>query len=336
MRSRITIACWLVLGNTLAATAEPRSPAQLQAEATRAFGILEPARVEEVDAPLARLGRSLFWDPRVSGNGTTACASCHLAAHWGADPRPFSRDARGKDTARHSQTVFNAMLQPALRWTGDRKSGAHQAERSLTGSMGFAHAADVVPVLRQNGYEPLFRELWPQAGSPVDPTNYARALQAYQATLVTPAPFDRFLKGDLQALDERQRAGLQAFLDRGCSDCHDGRLLGGNTLRRFGIRQPYWEATGSAQRDEGLFETTRIDADRHKFRVPMLRNIARTGPYFHDGSVAKLQDAVQVMAQVQGGARLPDAEAQSVAAFLETLTGDVPSNFGPPSSFPSP
>ena len=226
------------------------------------------------------------------------------------------------------------MLQPALRWTGDRKSGAHQAERSLTGSMGFTNAGDVIPVLREHGYEPMFRAAWPEESSPVNPTNYALALQTYQATLVTPAPFDRYLEGDLAALNPRQLAGLQVFLDRGCADCHDGPLLGGRALRRFGVKQPYWEATGSQKRDAGLFETTKMEADRNKFRVAMLRNIARTAPYFHDGSVDTLREAVQVMAQVQVGARLSDPELESVEAFLEALTGEIPEQFAQPLRFP--
>lgn len=326
--------CLLILGTGLAAQSAQRPPATLREQAKEAFGVLKSPNAEEIDSPLAQLGRSLFWDPRLSANGATACASCHLVADWGADARPFSRDARGKDTSRHSQTVFNAMLQPSLRWTGDRKSGAHQAERSLTGSMGFTNASDVIPVLRHDGYEPMFRLLWPEAETPADATNYAQALQAYQSTLVTPSPFDRFLEGDMSALSKQQVAGLKVFLDRGCSDCHDGPLLGGRKLRRFGVKQPYWEATGSRKRDSGLFETTKDEADRDKFRVSMLRNIARTAPYFHDGSVSEILEAVQVMAQVQGGMRLPASEAEEVVAFLEALTGKVPEHFAPPLRLP--
>ncbi len=324
----------LMLVSVIACSAEQRSAGQLQAEARRAFGILEAVGSEAVTSPLAELGRSLFWDPRISANGATACAGCHPAADWGADSRRFSKDARGKDTARHSQTVFNAMRQPALRWTGDRTSGAHQAVRSLTGSMGFTHAGEVNEALRRHGYEAAFRVLWPEDAVAANPTNYAKALEAYQATLVTPAPFDRFLKGDLEVLSRDQLDGLQVFMDRGCADCHDGPLLGGSGLRRFGVKQPYWDATGSERQDQGLFESTGREADRRKFRVSMLRNISRTAPYFHDGSVGELPEAVQVMAQVQLGERLPASEAASVVAFLESLTGEVPAHFGPPVRFP--
>lgn len=298
-------------------------------EARIHFKILEPVAPESVGA-VEELGRALFWDPRLSADGRTACASCHPAADWGADRRPFSTDARGRLTGRHSQTVFNALLQPALRWTGDRKSGAHQAERSLTGSMGFTNAAQVIPPLRQHGYEPRFREVWSQEADPVTVERYAQAIEAYEATLRTPAPFDRFLRGETSALGAKEKRGLGLFLEVGCVDCHSGALLGGVGLRRFGVKKPYWEATGSAKPDAGLAETSGREEDQYRFRVPMLRNIAKTGPYFHDGSVADLGKAVRIMAEVQLDRPLDDEQTAALVAFLETLTGEVPSNFSRP------
>jgi cytochrome c peroxidase len=302
--------------------------AGLLTRARSEFGILQPPAAPP--GPAAILGRSLFWDARVSANGKTACASCHHATDWGADHQPFSLDARGKWTARNSQTVFNAMRQPALRWTSDRKSGAHQAERSLTGSMGFTNAAAVVPLLQQFGYEAGFRKAWPDDADPVSVPHYAEALEAYQATLITPAPFDRYLAGDATALSASQREGLRAFLSKGCADCHDGALLGGRGLRKFGVRKPYVEATRSSRHDTGLHETSKRDEDKDLFRVPMLRNITRTGPYFHDGSVTNLTEAVQIMADVQLGARMPSTDAAAIVSFLDSLTGSVPENFRAP------
>jgi len=300
----------------------------LQQEAAATFGALPtPAPAA---GPAADLGRALFWDARISASGRTSCASCHAAAEGGADRARFSLDAREKRTARNSQTVFNAMLQPSLRWTGDRTSGAHQAERSLTGSMGFEAADAVVPVLQRHGYEEPFRRAFPGESDPVTPRNYASALEAYQATLITPAPFDRFLGGENAALDEAQRRGLQLFMSVGCADCHHGPLLGGTRLRKFGVTKDYWLATGSEKRDAGVFETSRAESDRYLFRVSMLRNIAATAPYFHDGSVATLREAVQVMADVQLGGRLSDPEADAIVAFLRSLSGNVPANYAPP------
>jgi len=227
-------------------------------------------------------------------------------------------------TSRNSQTVLNAMLQPALRWIGDRKSGAHQAEKSITGSMGFGSADAVVPKLKELGYETAFKTAFPQDAEPVSPANYARALQAYQTTLVTPAPFDRYLAGEDDALSAAQKTGLKVFLSNGCADCHRGALLGGNTLRKFGVMKDYWTATKSEKQDAGLFDATKKEADRYKFRVSMLRNIAKTAPYFHDGSVADLKEAVQVMADVQLGQRFHEADAAAIVSFLDALTGELP------------
>jgi cytochrome c peroxidase len=302
----------------------------LRAEARRLFGEIKAVPEANRAAPDVTLGQALYWDQRLSVNGKTACASCHLPEDWGADRRRFSPDARGKLTARNSQTVFNAVLQPSLRWTGDRKSGAHQAERSLTGSMGLASAEAVVPLLKSLGYAAAFKAAFPNDAEPVSPANYGAAIQAYEATLVTPAPFDRFLAGDDHALNATQKAGLKVFMSSGCADCHKGPLLGGGALRKFGVVKDYWTATKSDKQDAGLFETTQNEADRYRFRVSMLRNVARTAPYFHDGSVAELKEAVQVMADVQLGSRLGNADATAIVSFLDGLTGEVPKNYHPP------
>lgn len=316
-------------------TAQPLLAADaLLARAQAEFSPLTAPGQTALETPLATLGRALFWDARLSADARTACVSCHQPADWGADHRRFSPDARGKTTARNSQTVFNALLQPSLRWTGDRRSGAHQAERSLTGSMGFAAATDVIPLLQKHGYEPAFRRAFPADPSPVSPANYAAALAAYQATLITPAPFDRYLAGDTAALSARQRTGLRLFMDTGCADCHSGTLLGGTSLKQFGLKKDYWLATGSEKPDTGLHETTKDEADRYKFRVSPLRNIARTGPYFHDGSVSDLPKAVQIMAEVQLGNRLSEEDAAAITDFLGTLTGNIPAHYAPPGQAP--
>jgi len=305
----------------------------LRREAAGLFGRIEAGKVSP-DSPEARLGRALFWDTRVSADGKTACASCHAAGDWGADRRAFSIDARGEATSRHSPTVFNSIGQPALRWLGDRKTGADQAEGSLTGSMGFASKQDGVARLAQLDYLPAFRAAYPKEAEPLSARNYGRALEAYEATLVTPAPFDRYLGGDDAALGRRQKAGLRAFIANGCAGCHYGPLLGGETFQRFGIVKDYWTETGSKKIDVGRFAATRMEGDRYVFRVPMLRNVAKTAPYFHDGSVERLDRAVRVMGVVQLGRSLDDAAVASIVAFLESLTGEVPGHYAPPGRQP--
>jgi cytochrome c peroxidase len=326
--SKLKISMITLVVNSIAALTYGQEPAaQLQEDAQAAFGVVAAPSQEELDKPIVQLGRHLFWDTRLSANGKMACASCHAANTWGADSERYSQDAKGKLTKRNSQTVFNSMLQPHLRWTGDRKSGAHQAEKSLTGSMGFANADEVIALLKEYGYESKFKDAFPSIEDSMSPANYAKALEAYQATLNTPAPFDRYLSGHNDALNDEQKSGLQLFMKIGCTDCHSGRLLGGETLEKFGVHREYWTATGSDTRDAGLFESSTKEDDRYRFRTSMLRNIEKTGPYFHDGSVATLKEAVSVMAKVQLNQELDSQQIKSIVAFLGSLTGDVPANY---------
>jgi cytochrome c peroxidase len=300
----------------------------LRREARQLFGIVAPA--QSAGAPAAELGRALFWDHRVSADGKTACASCHSSADWGGDSRRVPVDARGKPMPRNSPTVFNALSQPALRWLADRKTGAELAEGLITGPLGFAAKPDAVKRLHELGYEKQFRAAFPEDAQPVSPANYARALEAYQATLTTPAPFDRFLAGDAGALAPRELAGLRKFIAAGCAGCHAGPLLGGASVQKFGLARDYWTQTGSKSIDPGLFAVTKKEEDRFRFRVPMLRNVAKTAPYFHDGSVERLERAVQVMAATQLGQDMDEATAADIAAFLGALTGEQPAHFAPP------
>ncbi len=166
----------------------------------------------------------------------------------------------------------------------------------------------------------------------VSAEHYAQAMQAYQETLRTPGPFDDWLNGDDTALDEHQRRGLESFIDRGCAACHSGPLFGGGSLQCFGVVEDYRPLTGSTGNDNGLMDKCGSEADRDIFRVQPLRNVAQTAPYFHDGSVAELSDAVAVMARVQLGQALSQEEVQGIVRFLEALGGPVPGHYGPPSA----
>ena len=294
------------------------------------FGTVQPTTLTEVEAPKARLGRALFWDTRLSLDGKTACASCHTVEAWSADRRVQSITAKGEPTALHSQPMFMAQDQVALRWYGDRRDGVHQAERSITGSMGFGSAEAMVEALRRTGYEEPFQAAFPTDADALSAAHYAQALAAYQRTLRTPAPFDAFLQGDNRALTPKQRAGLEKFVGNGCIACHRGALLGGDSFQKFGIHKDYWLATGSKTIDTGRYASTKKEEDRYVYRVPMLRNVARTAPYFHDGSVETLPQAVRVMAEVQLGRTLPAQDVDDIVAFLESLTGAIPAHYAPP------
>jgi cytochrome c peroxidase len=300
----------------------------LRLEALKVFGRVEAPGASALATPEVELGRALFWDTRISLDGKTACASCHL--DHGADRRKASIDAKGLPTSRHSPTVFNTMGQPRLRWLSDRKDLAEQAEGSMVGSMGFASKQAAMEKIAELQYAAAFRAAYPAEAEPMNAKNYGRAIAAYEATLSTPAPFDRFLAGDDKALTERQKAGLRTFMSTGCSACHNGALLGGTLLQKFGLTRDYWLETGAAKPDVGLFAVTKKEEDRYVFRVPMLRNVAKTAPYFHDGSVETLDKAVKIMGALQLGRVLDDATVTSIVDFLESLTGDVPAHYAPP------
>jgi cytochrome c peroxidase len=312
-------------------TAHAGEDAALRAQANQVFGRLQPPSASSLASPEVALGRALFWDERVSTDGKTACASCHPIADFGADRRRASVDARGDLTSRHSPTVFNSMPQPSIRWLGDRKDLAAQAEGSMTGSMGFATKDAAVAKLADLKYHDAFKAAYPDQANSLNAANYGRAIAAYEATLVTPAPFDRFLAGDDRALTERQKVGLRTFISTGCAACHNGPLLGGTQFRKFGLVKDYWIETGAAKPDVGRFAVTKKDEDKYVFRVAMLRNVARTAPYFHDGSVDTLDHAVRIMGAVQLGRALDDATVSLITAFLESLTGEVPAHYAPPS-----
>jgi cytochrome c peroxidase len=323
----------IVVTAALGVAAGAAADDELRRQASTLFGRIEGTKYQAT--PETELGRALFWDTRVSLDGKTACASCHPARDWGADARRYSPDARGALTSRHSPTIFNSLSQPALRWLSDRKTGADQAEGSITGSLGFPSKQQALVLLGQLNYLPAFRAAYPEDAEPLSARNYGRAIAAYEATLTTPAPFDRFLAGDDSALSDRQKAGLRAFVANGCGGCHNGSLFGGTMLQRFGVVKDYWLETGSEKVDVGRFAATKREEDRYVFRVPMLRNIAKTAPYFHDGSVDRLDRAVRIMASVQLGRTLDDATASSIVTFLESLTGEIPLHYAPPGEQPA-
>lgn len=306
----------------------------LRQRALATFGTVQPVTAAEVGTPQATLGRALFWDTRLSLDGKTACASCHAREDWSADRRPLSINAKGQPTTLHSQPMLMAQDQFALRWYGDRRDGTHQAERSITGSMGYGNDKDLLEALRRFEYEGLFRAAFGPDGEALTPGRYAQALAAYQRTLRNPAPFDAYLQGDRNALGPQQLRGLDKFMGTGCTACHSGPLLGGSSFQKFGIVKDYWLATGSKTVDTGRFAVTKNETDKYIYRVPMLRNIDKTAPYFHDGSVATLDAAVRVMAEVQLGRSLPAEDVADIVAFLGALTGPLPAHYAPPAAWP--
>src|SRR5512135_574124 len=283
------------------------------------------------------LGRSLFFDPRISLDGTVSCARCHQPALYGSDGLATSVGVKDRANPRNAPTVLNAALQFVEHWRGDRTSVEDQASKALLGppSFGLPDNGTAVAKLAALGYRPMFAAAFPGDKNPLSTENWGKAIGAYERTLVTPAPFDAYLAGNSGALPPLARAGLRKFIDTGCSACHNGVGVGGGMYQKFGVTKDYWTAAGAKQIDKGRFDVTHNAADMYVFKVPSLRNVAMTPPYFHDGSVAALPAAVRVMAEVQLGKKLADEDVKEIVAFLDSLTGSLPSGFAAAPELPA-
>ncbi|HET7342839.1 MAG TPA: cytochrome c peroxidase [Methylomirabilota bacterium] len=344
MRTLATLT--IVLTVVLAARAARPAGDTLRDEARRVFAPL-PAQMTTPDNPLTpekvALGRRLFFEWRASVDGTVSCSRCHQPGLYSTDALPKAIGAQHRVNPRNAPVIFNAALQFAEHWRGDRKSVEDQATQALTGPASFGNPTPEAAMARLKaipGYRELFARAFPGEADPITAENWGKAIGAYERTLVTPAPFDAYLGGDDNALNAEAKAGLHDFMQLGCAGCHNGAGVGGTMFRKFGMVEDYWKATGSREPDKGRFDVTHSDADLYVFKVPILRNVARTPPYFHDGSVATLPEAVRVMARVQLGRTLTEAQTTQLVAFLDSLTGKVPESFAtavplPPAEFPA-
>jgi cytochrome c peroxidase len=278
------------------------------------------------------LGRQLFFDTRLSADAQVSCGTCHLTQFGGADGLAVAVGAFGRRNSRNAPTVFNAALQSAQHWRGDHRSLADQAARAPLDPAWFGNQdeAEVLRRLRDADYQAAFEQAFADTDPALSLASFGTAIAAFEATLLTPSRFDDFLRGDDAALDARERAGLELFLDTGCVDCHAGPGLGGEQLEKFGREQPYEQATGSVAVDQGRFDLTQREPDRFVFKVPMLRNVGQTAPYFHDGNVIGLEHAVRVMLDVQLGVSLQDFEVANLVAFLRALSGTAPEWYSEP------
>lgn len=274
-----------------------------------------------------KLGKILYYETRISVDGTVSCAKCHPFSHYAVDGLRISIGNNCKPNPRNDPTIFNAAGQMSEHWIGNRKSVEDQAKQALIGPPSFgmpSYAAVEKRLSEIKGYLPLFRAAFPGDKEPVTADNFAMAVAAFERTLVTPSPFDAFLKGNPAALPESGKKGLKAFLDTGCTACHNSTYIGGQMYRRFGIFEPYWKYTKSENIDEGRYAVTKNEADKYVFKVPILRNVEKTPPYFHDGSVDRLEDAVLIMAKVQLGKDLEKQQVEEIVSFLVSLTGEIP------------
>ena len=273
------------------------------------------------------LGKMLWFEPRLSVGHNISCNTCHNLGTGGADLAPVSLGHRWQRGGRNSPTVLNAVFNTAQFWDGRAADLAEQAGGPIENPVEMASNAEHAMVMLESlpGYHPYFEAAFPDDPEPLSFGNTTMAIALFEATLNTPnAPFDLWLKGDDEALNEQEVAGLQAFIDTGCASCHNGINLGGNSYQPFGvIERPDWAVLPPD--DRGRFEVTRSEYDDYVFKVPTLRNIALTPPYFHSGAVWALEDSVAIMGTSQlGEGQLTEQHIEDITAFMYTLTGEQP------------
>jgi cytochrome c peroxidase len=272
------------------------------------------------------LGRMLFFDPRLSASHAISCASCHNIGLGGTDNQPTSIGHHWQRGARNAPTVLNAVFNTAQFWDGRAADLQAQAGGPMVNPVEMASPeAHVTEQLKGiPGYHDAFAKAFPGESDPVTLANVEKAIAVFEAGLLTPdAPFDRYLKGDASALTAVQKQGLQRFIDKGCAACHGGINVGGGMYAKFGVvASP--GATMRPPGDKGRSAVTGMTGDDYIFKVPTLRNIALTAPYFHTGSVWDLRQSVEVMANAQLGTALTAPEVDEITAFLDSLTGVQP------------
>ncbi len=327
-----------VAGGFLLMSAGKADDAKLLEEARRYFKPL-PEVAESKENPVTpekvELGKMLYYEPRLSKSGWISCNSCHNIATYGVDNLPTSIGHRWQLGPRNAPTTLNAALHTAQFWDGRAKDVEEQAKGPVLNPIEMAMDSPEAVVERLRSipeYVELFKKAFPGEKDPLNYDNVAKAIAAFERTLMTPSKFDKFLKGDVNALTSKEKEGLKLFMELGCASCHNGPAVGGNTFAKFGVVEAYWEATRdfvtldkpTMPMDVGKFAVTHKKEDLYVFKVPSLRNISRTYPYFHDGSVWNLEDAVQVMAKVQLGKELTEDQVDKIVAFLKALDGEIP------------
>jgi cytochrome c peroxidase len=307
-----------------------RGDEDLLKQAKQIFGPLPQVMSSEknpITPEKVRLGKILFYETRISVDGTVSCARCHPFGLYAADGLKKSIGNNYKLNPRNAPTVLNAAGQISAHWIGNRADVEDQARQSVTGPPSFGMPSNdaVEKKLKEiKGYEELFKKAFPEDPNPITVDNFAKAVGAFERTLVTPSRFDSFLKGDIAALDGQEKKGLKTYMEAGCLMCHSGLYVGGQVYQKSGIIEPYWKYTKSEPIDEGRFVVTKNESDKYVFKVPIHRNVAKTAPYFHDGSVEKLEDAVWIMGKIQLGKDLNKSQVEEIVTFLKSLTGKIP------------
>jgi len=262
------------------------------------------------------LGKKLYFEKKLSANGTLSCNSCHNLDNYGVDNEPTSPGFDGTRGGRNSPTVYNSAIHLAQFWDGRAKDVEEQALGPLLNPIehGLKDKKQTMKILADAGYKPLFKKAFKGYKYPFTFKNIGKAIGAFEKTLMTPTRFDDFLAGDTSILSSSEKRGLSKFIEVGCVNCHNGMGIGGETYQKLGLEVPY------PTQDKGRFDVTKDEDDMHVFKVPSLRNVVKTYPYFHDGHVKSLTQAIKIMGKHQLNAKLSNREISDIKSFLGSLT----------------
>ncbi len=272
-----------------------------------------------------KLGKKLYFDPRLSFSGVISCNTCHNLSIYGVDGVETSLGHKFLTGGRNAPTVLNADFQIAQFWDGRAKDLEEQAKGPILAPVEMAMPNPELVISRLKTikeYVNEFKQAFPKDKNPLNYDNVAKAIAAFERTLITPSRFDKFLEGDTKALTKKEKEGLKLFISKGCAGCHNGVALGGTMYQKMGVVKPY--PANLIGEDLGRYNVTKKEEDKHVFKVPILRNITRTYPYFSKGKIWDIRDAVKIMAEYQLGQNLTKDEVDKIVAFLDSLTGEIP------------
>lgn len=315
-----------ILAFTVAFSSMAVAEVQVPKDYLKHFKPITQKVVDNPDNPVTpiktKLGKMLYHDARLSKSGLFSCNTCHNLAAYGMSNLPTDIGHKWAIGPVNSGTVFNAAFYTAQFWNGRAKDLEAQAKGPILAPVEMAMPSEQAAVDRIKSipeYRRLFSKAFPKDKEPVTYDNIAKTIGAFERTLLTPSRFDKFLLGDEKALNNEEKKGLKLFVDAGCTGCHNGIALGGD-FQKLGVLKPY----NSKSPSKGRYDVTKKAEDMNMFKMTTLRNVERTYPYFHDGQIWDLDEAVKIMADIQLGKALKDDEVRAITAFLRSLTGEIP------------
>jgi cytochrome c peroxidase len=291
-----------------------------------------PSDANPITDAKANLGRMLYYETRLSKSQEISCNSCHMLDQYGVDSQQTSDGHKGLKGDRNSPTVYNAAGHFVQFWDGRAADVEGQAKGPVMNPIEMAMPSEkqvIFTLTSMPEYLDAFKKAFPDEKNPVSYENMARAIGAFERKLVTPSRWDKFLEGDSNALTNEEKAGFNEFMAAGCQACHFGAYLGGSSFQKLGAAKPWPDVT-----DPGREKVTKQEADRLIFKVPGLRNIEKTKPYYHSGKIESLEEAVSRMAEYQLGKTLAESQVKSIVTWLKSLTGALPAEYIKPPVLP--